>query len=81
VQVAVAAAAVVGYLIAVPLAGMYGAALVSTGSYVALVVMGIKAVAAGYPIRPSSFLPRLEDYAGFRAIIAGRGTRGDAERP
>lgn len=46
VQIAVAAAAIVGYVIAIGMAGMYGAAAVSTLAYAALAIVGLLAARA-----------------------------------
>jgi O-antigen/teichoic acid export membrane protein len=49
VQIAVAFAAVVGYVVGIGLAGMYGAAIVSTLAYSALAIVGLLAIRARHP--------------------------------
>ena len=64
VQVVVAAAAVIGYWVVTPTAGIVGAALVSTGAYVSLVLIGVALIhrAERFPLR--DLLPDLPEIAG-----------------
>jgi enterobacterial common antigen flippase len=71
-QVAVAVLAVAGYLLLVPIWGMYGAALVSTGAYILLVVMGLTEIRRRHPFPLRSLLPRRSDVAAARAILRRR---------
>ncbi|MGZ6345796.1 MAG: lipopolysaccharide biosynthesis protein [Candidatus Limnocylindrales bacterium] len=75
-QVVVAVLAVAGYLLLVPVWGMYGAALVSTSAYVLLVAMGITEIRRRQPFPLSSLLPRRVDVAAARALLRRRGSPG-----
>lgn len=75
-QVVVAVLAVAGYLLLVPIWGMYGAALVSTGAYILLVAMGINEIRRRQPFPLTSLLPRRADLVAARALLRRRGSAG-----
>jgi O-antigen/teichoic acid export membrane protein len=68
----VAIIAVVGYVLLVPLWGMYGAALVSTGAYVLLVSIGLHEIRRRQPLPLHSLLPRRSDVAAARDMLRRR---------
>jgi lipopolysaccharide exporter len=83
VQVAVAGAAVAGYLVAISLAGMYGAAAVSTLAYAALAIVGLIATRARHHF---PWTDLLISRANLRSLLAGSsasdaGRQGPDRRP
>jgi PST family polysaccharide transporter len=59
VQIAVAGVAIVGYVVAIKAAGMYGAAVVSTVAYAALAVIGLMATRARHFFPWADLIPSL----------------------
>lgn len=68
-QVAVAILAVTGYLVLVPVWGMYGAALVSTGAYLLLVAIGLRQIGRRHPFPLRSLLPKRSDVNSIREML------------
>ena len=57
VQIGVAAGAIIGYVVAIRVAGMLGAAIVSTLAYASLAVIALAAVRARHPFALASLIP------------------------
>jgi len=71
VQVAVAVAAVIGYWIVIPAIGIVGAALVSTGAYVSLVLIGVALIKRAEHFALRELLPSLPEIArGIRGVTS-----------
>jgi O-antigen/teichoic acid export membrane protein len=75
IQIIVAALAVVGYLVAIPAAGMIGAAGISTAAYLLLVAVGLIAVRRRHPFPLRSLVPRLADGRNALASVVMLGRR------
>ncbi len=76
VQVVVAAAAVIGYWTVTPAVGIVGAALVSTGAYVSLVVIGVALIHRREHFALRELLPSPREIArGLRGVSSAIGRR------
>jgi hypothetical protein len=76
VQVVVAAAAVIGYWTVTPAVGIVGAALVSTGAYVSLVLIGVSLIHRAEHFALRELLPSPREIArGLRGVSSAIGRR------
>ena len=69
VQIGVAAAALLGYWTLTPIVGILGPALVSTGAYLTLVLVGLRLIHRHEPIAVRDLIPNPQDFKAFREAL------------
>ena len=81
VQIAVCLVALVGYTVSIPTVGVVGAAIVSTGSYLLLVALGLWLVHGRIGFAARELVPRAQDVRQFGQVIGRALGRTSENRP